>query len=319
MKSLFLGAGLLAVSTACGHGLPLTVTTTDGGTRLAPEFVPLGLLEDDGAEVRTFDPGVGVNFAVSGPPAGTVLELEIARGLLYWDGAALGEPDEVLTVKTGQPDTSAVDEYAVSATSGAQSGMTWATYPGGDFWDSHGVFLLEPESPGGSASPGLYGLPLRLASPTLTASEPFVLPFQYGPMASADVQAGIAAFSAALAAPLPGDLDGNGEVDGGDYAWWAANYGDAFDAVDYVAWREAAEASPSASIPEATTASLLASAALPIAIATRSPRSSSPFVGRPGSRSTQRGRGGAPGTRFVTPPQHSPSRGGSFAPASADG
>ena len=231
----------LAASCASGHGIPLLVTTTDSGARLAPEFVPIGEFFGDGSEVTSFDPGVGVNFATTGPPAGTVLEVEVARGLFFWDGSALDDTEETLVVKAPSPAGSVVDEYSVTAASGPQSGMTWATYPGGNFWDSHGVFLLEPAPSGGSPRFGLYGLPLRLASPTLATSEPFVLPMLYGAMPQAEVQAGVAAFRTALAAGLPGDHDGDGFVDAVDYDAWSAGYGDGFDAVGYVVWREAAE------------------------------------------------------------------------------
>ncbi|QDT70391.1 hypothetical protein MalM25_33390 [Planctomycetes bacterium MalM25] len=271
MRSLSLLIALLLAAPACGHGVPALVTT-DGGALALLGASPVGELTDDGFEIYAEEPGFGVNLAASGPPPGTRIGLETVGGLMRWDGAELVETDSILAIESplfdslGNSIASDVELYEVAHDTASLTGMTWATYPGGSFWDAHGYYTLAASE--GAPATGLYGAPVRLVdlSATLAPSEPFVLPMRFDPSGAwsgSDVQQGLDALNAALTEPLPGDFNDDGAVNGSDYQVWRATYGPAdagaradangdgrVDAADYTVWRDAAGAASARALPE---------------------------------------------------------------------
>ena len=247
------------------HGVPALVTSA--GDQLAIiGLIPVGEFVDDGFDIYADAPGFGINFSSVGPPAGTELLFETTGELLYWDGAAIVDPLAALTVEApefdsrGVPVVTAVDEYLVAADSAPQTGMTWATYQGFDFWHADGYFTLSP-----GAAAGVYGVPSRLASPTLEASDPFLLTFVFQDGAAWDAADGIAALQSVFNASMPGDFNGDGAVDSADYVSWSNRFGQSVpegtgsdgnadgvvDAADYTVWRDAlAQGASTVSIPE---------------------------------------------------------------------
>lgn len=279
MKPYVLLLATLLVAPACGHGIPALVTV-DGDALALLGDVPVGELVDDGFEVFADAPGFGVNLAASGPPVGTRFGLETTSGLMLWDGVELVDTESLFAIESpvfdslGNSIDSDVELYQIAHDTAPLSGMTWATYPGGSFWDAHGYFTLEATV--GQPASGLYGAPVRLVdlNGSLAPSEPFVLPMLFDPLGvwtATDVQEGLNALSAALADPLPGDFNDDGAVDGVDYALWRSTYGglsgaDAnsdgrVDAADYTVWRDAVGAADAHAIPEPT-AGLLAAGSL---------------------------------------------------------
>lgn len=261
---------------AVPHGLPIQVTTTTDGESLAiAGSIPLAELIDDGFEIGTEDPGIGVGFASSGPPLDTRIGIETAGGLMYWDGALASPGDVWLTIEAPEfdslanPTEAAVGEYLIDESTAVQSGMTWANYPAASFWDAHGYFLLG--SSHGVPAAGVYGVALRLvdlrSATPLGPSEPFVFMLRFDPAGSfsdADVLAAQSAFSALLA--IPGDYDGDGSVGPADYDAWQAQFGGEVlpgsgadgnadglvDIADYTVWRDALGTAQGAAVPEPT-------------------------------------------------------------------
>jgi hypothetical protein len=238
---------------AQGHGVPVLITTIDDQLAIQG-LLPIGEFENDGFEIYAEDPGFGVTFATSGPPAGTVLELHTTDSLWYWDGAEITTASAAFTIEApefdsnGIPNTSLVDEYTIDATSTPQSGMIWATYPGANFWDVHGYYTLSNSAPA-----GVYGVPLRIDSSTLQSTDPFLLTFVYQAGASWDADEGFAALQTAFAAPMQGDFNSDGTIDESDYIMWSEDYGQVvtpglgadgnsdgvINAADYAIWRDA--------------------------------------------------------------------------------
>ena len=251
---------------------PSLVTQIDGALVLQAAGEP-GVLEDDGLEIATDLPAIGVNFEAAGPPIGTEIGLEVVGGLLRHDGDRLVVTEATLTIEAPEFDSrfnaneTEIPEYTVGPTTERLTGMTWSRYPGGSFWEADGYFTLDGDSP----PAGLYGVPVRLIDRRddgpLEPSEPFVLPWLYDPACGVPCispdppLAGLAAFESLTGGDATGDFDRSGVVDRGDYDLWSTQYGlegvfaadgdgdGRVTAADYTMYRDALPAA-SVAVPE---------------------------------------------------------------------
>ena len=223
-QSLLTMTALLWASHLLAHGIPIDVLANTSTSRLfvLDSFEPADLLLEPGLEISSDEPGIGVNFPANGIADDTPLGLDVTQSLLYWDGNALTSPATAAWIDNpAQSQT-----YRVSATSEAQTGMPWATYPGGSFWDAHGLFSLEDLS----APTGIYGLAIRITSPDYGASKPFLLPLIYDPQgqwSNSQLESGIDLLRAAVEVTGSADFDGDGRVDGKDFLAWQRGLGPA--------------------------------------------------------------------------------------------
>ncbi len=215
---------------AGGHGVPVNAYLKAGSGQLAVfDNYEHGVLESlGGSDIFTDAPGIGVNSTVNGIAVGTELMVNVFEGLLYWDGTDVTYSAE--TVLIDWPDdggSSAVETYEVTAESGYQTGMLWGVYlpPGGTgSWDAHADYALESANP----LPGVYGVVLQLAAAEYVASDPFLVPLLYDPLAefgALETAEGISALQQAVA-PLPtADFDRNALVDASDLSIWQESFG----------------------------------------------------------------------------------------------
>lgn len=222
-------ACILCANEVAGHGTPINayVHSATGQLAVFDGYEPGELESTEGSDIFTDAPGIGVSSPVNGIASGEPLRLNVVQGLLYWDGSEVASTVETLFIDW--PDdggTSPVEFYDVTAESGYQTGMLWGNYQpagGTSGWDAHGDYALESAIP----QPGIYGVVLQLDSPSYIASEPFLVPLIYDPLASfgaSEVAAGIAKLEAAII-PLPSaDFDRNTEVDARDFEVWLAAY-----------------------------------------------------------------------------------------------
>ncbi|MDC0935493.1 hypothetical protein OAS39_04330 [Pirellulales bacterium] len=225
LHRLFLIATLLSLlpaGRAAAHGEPIDVLVNSVTGRLfvVEVFDPPELTLEPGIEISAEVPGFGVLHASNGLAPGTTLQLNVAQGLLYWDGAGLVAAADIVLVDNPALTTT----YQVAAASDPQSGMTWATYPGGDEWDAHGLYSLAPLT----AEAGVYGLALQIASPSYLATKPFLLPLIYDPAgqwSAAELDAGIELLRGEVEVPASADFDGDGDIDGGDFLGWQRGLG----------------------------------------------------------------------------------------------
>lgn len=266
----------LVSSVAFGHGVPITITADQDSLAVASLIEP-AVLQDDGFEIFTTDPGFGVALARTAPPSGMELGIQVTSGLLFWDGAEVVETASVLLLEApefdslGNANETSVEAYEIAADSGPQAGMTWSTYPGGGFWDAHGFYSLTQSESAPAA--GLYAVELQIVDQTgrLEPTAPFLLPLLFDPSGSFsgnEIFAGREALEAALLVGMAGDYDLSGSVDGADYDRWRATYGSSVEldadgnhdqfvnAADYTIWRDSLVA-PSFAIPEPSHAALL--------------------------------------------------------------
>ena len=213
---------------ACGHGTPINayVQAASGQLAVFDGYEPGELESSFGSDVFTDAPGIGVSSPVNGIAAGEQLSLNVLQGLLFWDGRAVTATEETLSIDRPLGGSSAVDYYEVTAESGYQTGMLWGTYQpagGTGSWDAHGDYGLYSFNP----QPGVYGVVLQLASPSYVASEPFLVPLVYDPLATFganDIADGIAALRSAVL-PLPtADFDRSTLVDQLDFDVWQFGY-----------------------------------------------------------------------------------------------
>lgn len=231
------------------HGIPLAVWA-DGTRQLHVNNVTTNELVDDGFEIASDSPGIGVSNPNDGVPAGTELLLETRSGLLYWDGAQVAESDAVLTIES----PTVIDEYAVAHDSPPQAGLVWATYPGGVLWDADGYYTLASASE--IVPAGIYGVALRVAAADFVTSDSFLLAFVFDDanvLSQQQELAGVAALQAMIAAPNPGDFNADGTVNQADYVRWSQDFGlsvtagtgadgnadGQVNAADYTIWRDA--------------------------------------------------------------------------------
>lgn len=224
-----LGAGLLGSNAVAQHagdiGLqvvedrldvygPLGQPTDTGG-------VFLGTFGDSGFPGFTSDPGFDAEPGTL--PQGRV-GFDALTGLSRWDGD-LGiwlepsEVDERLKISFITLVTRVEDDPV--------AGFDLAVQPDGG-WHRHFNYELEA---GGSGvrTPGVYRFDLRLYSTMgLADSEPFTLVFDYEAEPS-EVDAALASFEET---PCPGDLDGDGRVNGADFGVLLAAFGTADSTAD---------------------------------------------------------------------------------------
>ncbi len=220
----------LSARNAGGHGVPVNTYVKTGSGQLAVfDGYEHGELESlGGSDIFTDAPGIGVSSNVNGIAVGTPLMVNVVEGLLYWDGTDVTHSAETLLIDW--PDdggTSDVETYAVTAESGYQTGMLWGVYlpPGGSgSWDAHADYALESANP----PPGVYGVVLQLAAAEYVASDPFLVPLVYDPLAAfgaSKVSEGISALQQAVT-PLPtADFDRNALVDADDLSTWQVAFG----------------------------------------------------------------------------------------------
>ncbi len=219
-----------------GHGIPINVFLDEESNRLFihPEFDTgtLNLIAE--TFVVTDLPGIGVLSPGNGVPDGSVLELSVTGGLLFWDGASVAETSAELTVESpisdgfGNPVNSPVEYYTVTRDSEAQTGMVWGTYQGQvPGWDTHGDYFLDPPT----VASGIYAVPVEIGSPGFISTEPFLVPLLYDRFSEFDdaaVEEGIAALTEhwrALQSPLIGDANADGKVDLSDFVILRGNFG----------------------------------------------------------------------------------------------
>lgn len=266
--SIACGLALLMASLAIAHGTPIDLRVDSQTQQLmaSPSYTP-GRFVDAGGILLSDQPGIGVLNASRGVAVGTVLNLEVNGPLLYWDGTQLASTSATLDLLAP---TGGSGEYTVNGSSGVQSGMQWATYPGSIGWDADGTFLLSP-----SAAAGVYGVAVQVSSPDYGTSETFAMISEYDPSNqwnALDLEAVLQLMQAAVAPALAGDYTGDGLVNEADYLQWRSEYGQSgqlasdgngdqvVDAADYTIWRQALPATAATiarAIPEPTTAMLV--------------------------------------------------------------
>jgi hypothetical protein len=205
--SLFSGM----TGTLFGHGLPIDVLANSVTNRLfVIEGFEAGELElAPDIEISTSSPGLGVSFAGNGIAAGTAFQLEISQELLYWDGTAVASPTADLLVIN----PAFVSFYTVTGSSGEQTGLDWATYPGGSSWDAHGLYRLDSLS----APAGIYGLAARIAAVGYESTKPFLWPLVYDPSSlwsASELANGMELLRSEISVPASTDFDGSGLTDG---------------------------------------------------------------------------------------------------------
>ena len=153
-------------------------------------------------------PGLGIVNAANGVAPGTLIELNVAGPLSYWN-ESLQTPVEQLTIAS--PD--GIGTYVVDHQSDRQTGLKWAVYPGRVFWEEDGFFFLDASD---APNPGLYGVFVELASPDYTTSEPFLVPFVYDPQdqfSELDLEFGIEELIGFYDQDILGDFNHDGTVD----------------------------------------------------------------------------------------------------------
>jgi len=213
---LILSAGVCTATAArlSAHGVPVDLFVNSITNRLyVVENFEHGVLElVAGIEISTDAPGIGVSFASNGVAAGASLEVDVTQPLLYWNGTSLADP----TVSLWLDNPAQTETWTISATSGEQTGLSWATYPGGNFWDADGLFTLDSLS----APAGIYGLVVRVTSPNYGSSKPFLIRLAFSEQPGWDLDAGHAALQAAVITAGTGDFDADDDVDGADFLSW---------------------------------------------------------------------------------------------------
>ena len=280
---------------ARGHGVPINVFVDPQTMQLyALRNFTSGPLLPFGGPVYTEAPGIGVANPGNGVPDGASIGLNILEPLWYADATGVTAPPPGVEIVVHAPTIdqfenehiSPIPSYSVTESTGYQSGMTWGTYvnspPG---WDAHGVFeLADPSDPA-----GIYALVVQVTSPGFAPSDPILIPMEYDPFATfelEDVEAAIDALRAQVTPLDSADFSGDGDVDGDDFLTWQSGFGiesgayrldgdaDAdgdVDGDDFLAWQsqfgsggaaEAGGSAPSASAPEPSSLFLLVSTLL---------------------------------------------------------
>ncbi len=211
----------VASQTAWCHPGAINLYVTAGGSLAPlPGFDPGGFVLYPGIELSSIIPSIAVSFPANGVTAGERLELEVAQGLLFWNGSSVVPTPRSIQIQAplfdieGFPIAGNKQVYNISANSRVQRGMTWGTYSGHNFWEADGLFFLDSLA----ASPGIYGLVYRVTSSSHLASEPFLAPLVYDPTNAWSISqedAGIAALRA-FVRPQTGDYDRDGDYDCND-------------------------------------------------------------------------------------------------------
>ena len=226
MKQFVILAGVYCLALGAStrthaHGLPIDVfaNAATGRMFVFENFESGDLVLTPGIDISADAPGIGVNYPTNGIAPGTPFGVDVTQELLYWNGNSLAVP----TVELWLDNPAQTDFYTVSATSGEQTGLSWATYPGGSLWDAHGLFSLSSLS----APVGIYGVAIRITSPDYDSTKPFLLPLVYDPNSQWTVQQlneGVDLLREAIDVPASGDFDASGSVGGSDFLVWQRNY-----------------------------------------------------------------------------------------------
>lgn len=152
--------------------------------------------------------------------AGDALGFAVVDRLWYWNGEALADPPVETAVSISRGPLA----VTVDGASEPQPGFTLATAGAAGFIHVHPTYTLESPEP----LPGVYGLVFELTSPQYESSDPFVIALGYfgGGLTAEQYNAGVAAIeAAALAPPLPGDANLDGQVDLSDFGILKQHFG----------------------------------------------------------------------------------------------
>jgi hypothetical protein len=301
--AIFLAAAALAGQAAdsYGHGNPILVDvpsgvlTVSGGLPDDRGYAPWVFADDNEDAVFSPIPGEQLlatlpGFDITGMSPGQDLSLEALsrpdftqpsapkRWLWYWDPAA-----DAVTSVPENPIFEIASARALgpsifldqSATPTVTSLLT-ANLQGGDIGQHvHLLAYVLDDSP--PASPGAFGFFARLKSSSFETSAPFLVTLNYN-LDATNFQHGAKEINAA--ARLPGDYDGDDDVDGADVLRWQRTLGstttlaadgsfnDVVDAADLPVWRTnfgRAAPAPVTAVPESTALSLLAAASVTLA------------------------------------------------------
>jgi hypothetical protein len=179
------GVLLMLSSVAAAHPSVINLYVNPTTNQLYP-FQPFELGKFSlfaGIEISAPFPGFGVSFPANGVAVGATLELSTTLGLIYWDGADVVPTSVTFTVEAptfdsdGQPISSPVATYGISGDTINQSGMVWGTYGGTNFWESDGLYFLNPLD----APAGIYGLAIQIDAAEHDITDPFLFPFVFDP------------------------------------------------------------------------------------------------------------------------------------------
>jgi hypothetical protein len=186
-----------------GHGHPIDIAANESRQLFTDEVAyESALTLVAGTVLTTTLPGYGVESPNQGIAAGTLLELEAVRELLFWSNGTIENTTSTLVFDGPQGDSS----YVFTSTSGQQTGLPLGTYDGTDGWHQHGDYTLSPMT---SAS-GAYGLVLRVSAAGYGDSDPFLIVFNNN-LSDEDFRQGHEAIQAV--AFTHGDFNRDGELD----------------------------------------------------------------------------------------------------------
>ncbi len=186
-------------STAAAHGIPIKLFVEEGTNQLIVPFeYDTGTLPGlPPFQYTATVPGISVVHSADlrgQVPLNSEIHFDVVQSLLYWDGSEVTAAPTTLTIHAPtqdnlfRPHASPIATYDVTATSGAQTGMTWGRWPGGSFWQVDGQFEL-PET----AAPGVYGVAVQLSMEGTQPSDPLLITQTFDPGATIDGGAGRAA------------------------------------------------------------------------------------------------------------------------------
>ncbi len=169
-------------------------------------------------EISVDGPGFLVNFPANQVLPGAELDVDVVQDLMFWDGNGLAESSATFRFEAprfdnqGIENDTTINEYLVTSSSGKLTGMDWGTYNGAQFWEAHGLNFLTPLD----VPAGIYGVGVRVKSPSHESSDPFVIPYVYDPLDEFDAAAeanGVARLRNATAAHARADFNDDGHVD----------------------------------------------------------------------------------------------------------
>lgn len=212
---------LLLPGVCWGHDNYVPVGAGNGQLLVGTVFA--GALQEEPFGLYSNNPGFEVALPLYGIPAGTLLELDVLSELVYWDGNQLADTEVTLAVES----PTVLQQFDVSAGSQAQLGLPWGIYPETkEAWHLDGSYLLT--SPSGTFEPGMYGVTVRLNSPSFAPSEPFSLSFLFDEanvLTPSQESEGRLAFTRVATDPQAGDYHLDEFVDGHDHTRWSTDFG----------------------------------------------------------------------------------------------
>lgn len=198
-------------------------TETDNGLHVGTGiFATSGIFQQYDANpgfASEVDVGMGIN-------AGDIIVYNVLDNLQYWDGESFSALPDGVQLRI---ENNAGPETVVDNSSGLQLGSNVAPFANaidqansaGDF-HAHVDYFLEPLPESAPPTPafGVYGLKLSLSTDAvgIADSDPFFFVFNFGLSSQLFAEA-VDAF-ADLLDRIPGDYDGDGDVDGRDFIVW---------------------------------------------------------------------------------------------------